>query len=56
MGTDPATSVTDPFGRVHGHPALWVMDGSLQVTIGGGNPILTMYPQAYRCVAELACG
>ena len=24
MGDDPATSVTDPWGRVHGHDNLWV--------------------------------
>lgn len=54
MGTDPAISVTDPFGRVHGHPGLWVMDASLHVTNGGVNPVLTILALAYRCAGELA--
>jgi choline dehydrogenase-like flavoprotein len=56
MGDDPATSVTDPYGRVHGHPRLWVMDASLHVTNGGVNPVLTIYALAYRCAEELARG
>lgn len=54
MGTDPATSVTDPYGRVHGHPRLWVIDGSLHVTNGGVNPVLTILALGYRCAEELA--
>jgi choline dehydrogenase-like flavoprotein len=48
MGTDPATSVTDPYGRVWGHPNLRVIDGSLHVTNGGVNPVLTIFANAYR--------
>ena len=54
MGDDPATSVTDPHGRVHGHPGLWVMDASLHVTNGGVNPVLTIFALAHRCAGELA--
>ena len=54
MGNDPATSVTDPYGRVHGHRGLWVMDGSLHVTNGSVNPVLTIFALAYRCAEELA--
>jgi choline dehydrogenase-like flavoprotein len=54
MGTDPAVSVTDPFGRVHGHPGLWITDASLHVTNGGVNPVLTILALAYRCAEELA--
>ncbi|HJQ46580.1 MAG TPA: GMC oxidoreductase [Amycolatopsis sp.] len=54
MGNDPASSVTDPFGRVHSHQGLWVMDGSLHVTNGGVNPVLTILAVAYRCAEELA--
>lgn len=54
MGADPATSVTDPTGRVHGHDNLWVMDGSLHVTNGGFNPVLTIYALALRSADELA--
>lgn len=53
MGHDEATSVTDPFGRVHGHGGLWVMDASLHVTNGGVNPVLTILALAYRCAEEL---
>ena len=38
MGADPANSVTDPDGRVWGHANLRVVDGSLHVTNGGGEP------------------
>ena len=48
MGTDPATSVTDPSGRVWGHPNLRVIDGSLHVTNGGVNPVLTIFANAFR--------
>ena len=48
MGTDPATSVTDPDGRVWGHPNLRVVDGSLHVTNGGVNPVLTIFANAFR--------
>jgi choline dehydrogenase-like flavoprotein len=52
MGTDPATSVTDPHGRVWGHPNLRVVDGSLNVTNGGVNPVLTIFANAFRIMHE----
>jgi choline dehydrogenase-like flavoprotein len=42
MGTDPATSVTDPSGRVHDIDNLYVADASLHVSNGGFNPGLTV--------------
>jgi choline dehydrogenase-like flavoprotein len=48
MGSDPATSVTDPYGRVWDHPNLRVIDGSLHVTNGGVNPVLTIFANAFR--------
>ena len=48
MGTDPAHSVTDINGRVWGHDNLRVIDGSLHVTNGGVNPVLTIYANAMR--------
>ena len=54
MGTDPKTSVTDKWGRVHSHDNLHVMDGSLHVTNGGFNPVLTIMALAFRCAAHLA--
>ena len=48
MGSDPATSVTDAYGRVWGHSNLRVVDGSLNVTNGGVNPVLTIFANAFR--------
>lgn len=54
MGNDPQTSVCDPFGRVHGHDNLFVVDGSLHVTNGGFNPVLTIMALAFRCAESIA--
>lgn len=53
MGTDPATSVTDPDGRVHGHDNLWVADASVHVTNGSVNPALTIMALAHRLATRL---
>jgi len=53
MGHDPQTSVTDLWGRVHGHDNLYVADGSLHVTNGGFNPVLTILALAYRVGGHL---
>ena len=52
MGTDPRTRVTDPDGRVWGHPNLRVIDGSLHVTNGGVNPVLTIFANAFRIMHD----
>ena len=52
MGNDPATSVTDPYGRVWGYPDLRVIDGSLHVTNGGVNPVLTIFANAFRIMHD----
>ena len=54
MGTNPATSVTDKWGRVWGHDNLVVVDGSLHVTNGGVNPVLTIMALAYRVSRRVA--
>ena len=54
MGTNPATSVTDKWGRVWGHANLVVVDGSLHVTNGGVNPVLTIMALAYRVSRRVA--
>jgi choline dehydrogenase-like flavoprotein len=51
MGEDPAASVTDPWGRVHGHGHLYVADGSLFPDSVEINPYLTIMALADR-VAE----
>jgi choline dehydrogenase-like flavoprotein len=48
MGNDPATSVTDSYGRVWGHDNLFVSDGSLHPTNGGFNPVLTIMALGFR--------
>ena len=54
MGADPATSVTDPDGRVHGHRNLWVADASVHVTNGSVGPALTIMALAHRLARTLA--
>jgi choline dehydrogenase-like flavoprotein len=54
MGDDPGSSVTDKWGRVHGHDNLFVVDGSLHVTNGGFNPVLTIMALAYRSADYIA--
>ncbi len=53
MGDDASTSVTDPLGRVHGYDNLWVSDGSVHVTNGGVNPVLTILALAFRTAENL---
>jgi choline dehydrogenase-like flavoprotein len=54
MGDDPATSVTDRWGRVHGYDNLYVADGSVHVTNGGFNPVLTIMALAFRAAEHAA--
>jgi choline dehydrogenase-like flavoprotein len=56
MGTDPSTSVTDPYGRVWGHDNLRVVDGSTHVTNGGVNPVLTIFANAFRVAEHMVGG
>jgi choline dehydrogenase-like flavoprotein len=54
MGNDPKTSVVDLWCRVHDTDNLYVIDGSVHVTNGGFNPVLTILANAYRASAHLA--
>jgi choline dehydrogenase-like flavoprotein len=47
MGNDPKTSVTNRFGQIHDVDNLFVADGSLHVTNGGFNPVLTILALGY---------
>jgi choline dehydrogenase-like flavoprotein len=47
MGKDPASSVVDASGRLHGVPNVYVADGSLLPNPGGANPSLTLQALAY---------
>lgn len=48
MGDDPATSVTDRNGHVHGVPGLAIVDGSTFPSSGGVNPTPTLQANALR--------
>lgn len=54
MGSDPATSVTDAWGNVHGHPSLFVADASLFPTSSKVNPYLTIMALAERVAEKVA--
>jgi choline dehydrogenase-like flavoprotein len=48
IGTDPATSVLDPWCGFHGVPNLFVVDGSFLPSSGGVNPSLTIAANGFR--------
>ncbi len=54
MGSDKATSVTDPDGRVHGLGNLWVAGSSLFPTGGWANPTLTIVALALRSAETIS--
>ena len=55
MGNDPARSVVDSHGRVHGVPNLVIADASVLVTEGAGDsPSLTIQALALRSAEALA--
>jgi hypothetical protein len=53
MGTNPATSVTDPTGRFHHISNAYACDQSIFPTVGSVNPVLTGLTLA-RQIAEMA--
>jgi len=53
MGANPATSVTDNYGRVHGLDNVYVADGSVFVTSGAHNPTNTIMAVALRNMRHL---
>jgi choline dehydrogenase-like flavoprotein len=54
MGDDPATSVTNRYGRSHEVGNLFVADASLHVTNGGFNPVLTILALGYWVAGYIA--
>jgi choline dehydrogenase-like flavoprotein len=53
MGTDPATSVVDGWGRSHDIPNLFIFDGSIWPTSSGMNPTATIAALALRSAEHL---
>lgn len=47
MGNDPKTSVVNKYCQVHDTDNVFVIDGSVHVTNGGFNPVLTIMAIAY---------
>ena len=54
MGTDPATSVTGPGGRLHGHEEIYVADASAFPSSGGAGPALTVVAHAFQVADRIA--
>lgn len=54
MGVDPATSVVDPYGRVHGVESLYVADASILPEGPAVGPQLTVMALATRLADHLA--
>jgi choline dehydrogenase-like flavoprotein len=55
-GSDPARSVVDSLGRVHGMKSLYVVDGSVLPRSSRVNPSLTIYAWALRVADNIAGG
>ena len=53
MGDDPQHSVVDRWAKVHGHDNLFIADGSVHVTNGGFNPVLTIMALAWRTAEHI---
>jgi choline dehydrogenase-like flavoprotein len=53
-GNDPAHSVVDSLGQVHGMKSLYVVDGSILPRSSRVNPSLTIYAWALRAAENLA--
>jgi 6'''-hydroxyparomomycin oxidase len=53
-GTDPRSSVIDPWGRVHEIENLYVVDGGYFPYAGGVNPAFTIQANAWRISTEIA--
>ncbi|MCP2261252.1 Choline dehydrogenase [Streptoalloteichus tenebrarius] len=52
-GRDPRTSVTDPFGRLHGYDNVWAVDGATFPFAGNPNPTLTIQANAHRIASAI---
>ena len=54
MGSDPKTSVVDPFGRAHDHPNLFVVGGSVFPTSPAIGPTMTIAALSLRTADTIA--
>ena len=56
MGDDRASSVTDPYGRLHEVDNLYLGDASVFVSSGGFNPTNTIMALSLRMARSIAGG
>jgi choline dehydrogenase-like flavoprotein len=56
MGADPATSVADGRGELHGTGGVWIGDGSAFPTAPGVNPMVSIMSLAHRTAGEILRG
>lgn len=54
MGTDPASSVVDAWGRVHDADGLWILGASVMPSSTAVNPQITIMALAARGARRLA--
>jgi choline dehydrogenase-like flavoprotein len=54
MGTDPQTSVANPFGELHDVKGVWIGDGSAFPTPSGVNPMVSIMALARRTAFAIA--
>jgi choline dehydrogenase-like flavoprotein len=54
LGSNPATSVADPWGQLHDTKGVWIGDASAFPTASGVNPMLTIMALARRTAGAIA--
>jgi choline dehydrogenase-like flavoprotein len=54
MGTDPQTSVANPWGELHDTPGVFIGDGSAFPTPSGTNPMISIMALAHRTAEAMA--
>ncbi|HEX6115752.1 MAG TPA: aldehyde dehydrogenase family protein [Solirubrobacterales bacterium] len=54
MGSDPGTSVANPWGELHSTPGVWIGDASAFPTASGTNPMATIIALARRTAHAIA--
>ena len=54
MGSDPQTSVANPWGELHDTPGVWIGDASAFPTASGTNPMATIMALARRTAHAIA--